>query len=140
METTYTSPSVGLNAATGGTIEGWSHVAQSLQSVFTTRFGERVMREWFGSFVPTLLGRNINQAELPLFYAAFTSAIEQWEPRYSVTEVGVLEVSRAGVVRLSITGEYRPRALLGDMTSAGLRSLVISATDAGLIIDEGGIA
>jgi hypothetical protein len=140
METTYSSPSVGLNAATGGTIEGWSHVAQSLQSVFTTRFGERVMREWFGSFVPTLLGRNINQAELPLFYAAFTSAIEQWEPRYSVTEVGVLEVSRAGVVRLSITGEYRPRALLGDLTSAGLRSLVISATDAGLIIDEGGIA
>lgn len=140
METTYSSPSVGLNSATGGTIEGWSHVAQSLQSVFTTRFGERVMREWFGSFVPTLLGRNINQAELPLFYAAFTSAIEQWEPRYSVTEVGVLEVSRAGVVRLSITGEYRPRALLGDMTSAGLRSLVISATDAGLIIDEGGIA
>jgi phage baseplate assembly protein W len=140
METTYSSPSVGLNAATGGTIEGWAHVAQSLQAVFNTRFGDRIMLEWFGSFVPAILGRNINQSEIPVFFSAFTSAIEQWEPRYSVTGLEVLSINRSGELRMSITGEYRPRALLGDTRPDGLRTLVISATDAGLTIDEGGIA
>lgn len=53
------NPSVGLNAATGGTISGWDHVVQSLQDIFYTRFGTRVMREWYGSFVPNILGRLI---------------------------------------------------------------------------------
>ena len=57
MVPNHNTPSVGLNAATGGTLMGWSHVVQSLQDIFTTRFGARVMREWYGSFVPTLLGR-----------------------------------------------------------------------------------
>jgi phage baseplate assembly protein W len=138
MDQIYTSPSVGLNAATGGVVEGWAHVVQSLQDVFVTRFGERVMREFYGSFVPTLLGRQINRSEVPLFLAAFTSAIEQWEPRFKVTEVALLDATRDGVVRLSITGEYRPRAMLGDPASAGLRSLVIDADEVGLsVADEG---
>jgi hypothetical protein len=41
-------------------------------------------------------------------------------------------------VRLSISGEYRPRALLGDPTSAGLRSLVIDADEVGLAIADKG--
>jgi phage baseplate assembly protein W len=113
-------------------------VVQSLQDIFTTRFGARVMREWYGSFVPTLLGRQINRSEVPLFLAAFTSAIEQWEPRFKVTEIGLKDVTRDGVVRLSISGEYRPRALLGDPTSAGLRSLVIDADEVGLAIADKG--
>ena len=48
MATRSTNPSVGLNAATGSVIEGWPHVAQSLQDIFTTRFGTRIMREWYG--------------------------------------------------------------------------------------------
>ena len=90
MATRYTSPSVGLNAATGGVLEGWPHVVQSLQEIFTTRFGARIMREWYGSFVPNLLGRNITPNEVTPWFAAVTSAIEQWEPRYRVTRIQIV--------------------------------------------------
>ena len=58
------NPSVGLNAATGCVLLGWPHVVQSLQDIFTTRFGARIMREWYGSFVPNLLGRTITPNEV----------------------------------------------------------------------------
>ncbi len=50
-------PSVGLNAETGSILTGWPHVIQSLRDIFDTRFGTRIMREWYASFVPNLLGR-----------------------------------------------------------------------------------
>ena len=87
MALNLTDPSVGLNAATGGTLTGWNHVVQSLQDIFHTQFGSRVMREWYGSFVPALLGNLITPAEVTPFFAAITSAIEQWEPRFRVTQI-----------------------------------------------------
>ncbi len=95
------NPSVGLNAATGHILEGWPHVVQSLQDIFTTRFGSRVMREWYGSFVPHLMGRTISSNEVTPFFAAVTSAIEQFEPRYRVTRIQVVEVTRAGAQLLT---------------------------------------
>ena len=58
------SPSIGLDRNTGGMITGWEHVVQSLQDIFTTSFGERIMREWYGSQVPYLLGRLITPREI----------------------------------------------------------------------------
>ena len=79
------NPSIGINAASGRTLIGWDHVLQSLSDIFTTGFGERVIREWYGSFVPHLLGRLITPEEVTPFFVAITSAIEQWEPRYRVS-------------------------------------------------------
>ena len=116
-------PSVGIDAETGRNLTGWAHVVQSLQDNFTTQVGTRIMREWYGSAVPNLLGRNINKDEVTLFFAAVTSAIEQWEPRYRVTRIEPLGVTRSGEFRFAIEGEYRPRAMLGDMTPAGARKV-----------------
>ena len=123
MATRSTNPSVGLNAATGGVLEGWPHVVQSLQDIFTTRFGTRIMREWYGSFVPNLLGRNITPNEVTPWFAAVTSAIEQWEPRYRVTRIQVLEATRTGQFHFFLEGEYRPRAIYGDFTVEGARRI-----------------
>jgi phage baseplate assembly protein W len=79
------------------------------------------MREWYGSFVPHLLGRNITPREVTPFFAAVTSAIEQWEPRYRVTRIQVLEITRAGEFHFYLEGEYRPRAMFGDFTVEGAR-------------------
>ena len=84
-------PSVGIDAATGDIITGWDHVVQSLRDIFDTRFGTRVMREWYGSFVPNLLGRLITPEEVVPYFAAITSAIEQWEPRFRVTRIQVVK-------------------------------------------------
>lgn len=122
-------PSVGLNAATGGTITGWDHVLQSLQDIFTTRFGARVMREYYGSFVPELLGRsNINRTDAALFMSAVATAILQWEPRFHVTAIRVADAKRDGGMSLVIEGEYRPRATYGDLRAdGGARRLTINS-------------
>lgn len=136
MATRYTSPSVGLNAATGGVLEGWPHVVQSLQDIFTTRFGGRVMREWYGSFVPNLLGRNITPNEVTPWFAAVTSAIEQWEPRYRVTRIQIVEATRGGALHFYLEGEYRPRATFGDFTVEGARRIDAYANPDGVLIEE----
>jgi uncharacterized protein len=136
MATRYTSPSVGLNAATGGILEGWPHVVQSLQDIFTTRFGSRIMREWYGSFVPNLLGRNITPNEVTPWFAAVTSAIEQWEPRYRVTRIQVVDVTRSGALHFFIEGEYRPRATFGDFTVEGARRINAYANPDGVLLEE----
>lgn len=136
MATRYTSPSVGLNAATGGILQGWPHVVQSLQDIFTTRFGSRVIREWYGSFVPHLMGRTISPNEVTPFFAAVTSAIEQWEPLYRVTRIQILEVTRDGHLHVFLEGEYRPRAAYGDFTVEGARRIDAYATPDAVLIEE----
>lgn len=121
------NPSVGMDAETGGIITGWSHVLQSLRDIFTTRFGERVMREWYGSLTPNLLGRNITTREIVPVFSAMCSAIEQWEPRFRVTSVRATEASRDGRFSFVFDGEYRPRALLGDFTVEGARRVTAYA-------------
>ena len=136
MSPKYTSPSVGLNAATGGVLEGWPHVVQSLQDIFTTRFGTRIMREWYGSFVPNLLGRIITPNEVTPWFAAVTSAIEQWEPRYRVTRIQIVEVTRDGQLHFFIEGEYRPRAVYGDFTVEGARRIDAYANPDGVLVEQ----
>ncbi len=133
---TIKNPSVGLNAATGGTITGWDHVVQSLQDIFYTRFGSRIMREWYGSFVPNILGRLITPQEVTPFFVAVTSAIEQWEPRYRITQIQVVKVTREGALHFFLTGEYRPRAVFGDFTVEGARRVDAYANSDGVLIDE----
>jgi uncharacterized protein len=130
------TPSVGLNAATGGTIKGWDHVVQSLQDIFYTRFGTRVMREWYGSFVPNILGRLITPQEVTPFFMAVTSAIEQWEPRYRVTQIQVVKVTRQGELHFFLDGEYRPRAMFGDFSVEGARRVDAYANPDGILIEE----
>jgi len=138
MPTRHTSPSVGFDVTTGGVLEGWPHVVQSLQDIFSTRFGARIMREWYGSFVPNLLGRNITPKEITPWFAAVTSAIEQWEPRYRVTRIQVLEVTRDGRFRFFLEGEYRPRANYGDFTVEGARRIDAYANPNGMLIERRG--
>ena len=130
------NPSIGINAASGRTLIGWDHVLQSLSDIFTTGFGERVIREWYGSFVPHLLGRLITPEEVTPFFVAITSAIEQWEPRYRVSEIKVLKATREGALHFYIDGEYRPRAVFGDFTVEGARRVNGYVNAAGLILRE----
>ena len=120
------SAGFGLDAATGRRLAGWDHVVQSLRDIFTTRFGSRVMREFYGSFVPEALGRNITRGEILPVIASITTAIEQWEPRFLVVDVQIGGEVRAGAMTISVVGQYRPRALLGDLNPEGTKSLGLS--------------
>ena len=133
MATPAPDPSFGINAETGATLTGWDHVVQSLRDVFLTRFGARIMREWYGSLVPEALGRNITRAEMLPVIASITAAIEQWEPRFVVVDVSIDgSAARAGGLVIVINGQFRPRALVGDTTVEGSKILTVDMAANGM--------
>ncbi len=122
-------PGTGIDRHTGKVVSGWAHVEQSLFVIFTTYFGERVMRRWFGSFVPKLLGENMVPSTILRFWTAICVAIDLWEPRYRVTQIvpaGSPEEMRTGSIKFEVRGVYMPRGHLGDKTpEPGPRSITV---------------
>lgn len=126
---------VGVDRRTGKIIVGWKHVMQSMMVIFSTRFHERVLRRWFGSFVPHILGENAIERVITRFYWAVAGAIDMWEPNYSITRVAVVrrietdveqtltssEELRMGQLTVRHDGVYRPRGHLGDITPESRR-------------------
>lgn len=128
-------PAIDMDVGSGGDIAGWPHVLQSLEQIFTTRFGERAMREWYGSMVPAFLGENLNSQTIVAFFSAISAAVEQWEPRYRITRIIPDSVGRDGRLRITLEGEYRPRALLNDFTPEGARRVTILGAAGRLTIE-----
>ena len=129
----------GINRDTGKLLTGWAHVAQSLQVLFSTHYGARVMRRYFGSEVPPLLGENLTPRTILRFTYAIIVACELWEPRFRIKRVEIdlagnsVDRLRGGRLSMSIVGEYRPRGHLGDPTPArGDYIIAIGAGPAGV--------
>lgn len=110
--------SSGMNRLTGRTLSDWSHTAQSIGVIFTTNFGERVMRRDFGSAIPRLLGENMVTPTFLKWFQAIAIALLQ-EPRVLLKKVTPLSVDRSGAAGFEIEVEYRPRGHLGDFTVEG---------------------
>ena len=56
------------------------HIFQSIEMILTTPIGSRVMRRNFGSHLPRILGRPLNESTITAIYAAANEAIATWEP------------------------------------------------------------
>lgn len=106
-----------LNHDNGGAVEGWDHVVQSIQTILGTRLYTRVFRREFGSEVLMLVDAPMNEANILLLYVAVAEAIELWEPRFYLTDVGV-KAAASGVITMTLTGIYRPNAHRGDLSTA----------------------
>ncbi|WP_336488290.1 GPW/gp25 family protein [Methylobacterium nigriterrae] len=92
---------------------------QSVDVIFETEIGERVMLRHFGGGMRRLLGRKLTPDLLALATAVFALAITIWEPRLRVVKVSVapsVEEIRQGAVSFVMEVIYRPRGHLGDMT------------------------
>lgn len=112
---------VGMDRRTGKMLVGWPHVRQSISVIFATRFHERVLRRWVGSFVPHILGESAVPRIVTRFFWAIASAVDLWEPNYSIKQVVVspettAEQVRLGAMTFSNVGIYRPRGHLGDFS------------------------
>lgn len=119
----------GVDRTTGRLLIGWDHVVQSIEVIISTPIGQRLMREWVGSPVPQLLGRNMTPTTFMRFVQAIVVAVELYEPRFKVrraTVTGSPEQIRSGQVALELFGDYRPFALIGDFRVEGMRNLKIS--------------
>jgi uncharacterized protein len=102
----------GVNAETGEVLDGFAHVEQSLEKIFTTYQGERVMREWFGNPGLRLLGENTTQQNVLLWFNILWMLIELYEPRFRVTRFEFNDADRLGGIDATIHGLYRPYAHL----------------------------
>lgn len=124
----------GVDRLTGRPLSGFAHVVQSIDVIFTTRVGERVMRRHFGSSAPILLGRLMTESVIMRFFHLIAVALELWEPRFKIAKVTPMRLSpeelRPGRFGFIIEGEYRPRGHLGDPTPEGkIRRIVVSSND-----------
>jgi len=106
-----------LNRYTGGIVDGFDEVLQSLEVSFTTRRGTRVMRRQFGGDAPRLVDRAISALTLIDFYAAIADAIRD-EPRFRLARMALVEDSNlsAGNPVFEIAGLFYPRGHLGDLS------------------------
>lgn len=141
---------VGVDRRTGRILVGWPHVVQSLQTLFATRYHERILRPWVGSFVPHLLGENAVESVIARFFWAIATAIDLWEPCYKLQnvrllrrdgslpipdqEVGIMtsvDELRRGEITFQMHGIYMPRGHLGDPTPENRRQIGIIGRGSG---------
>lgn len=126
----------GIDRFTGQPIDNWTHTLQSVDVIFETWIGERVMLRYFGGGLQVMLGRRITDLLFARATAIFALAIALWEPRLRVVKVSVAgsaEEIRAGELAFEMEVAYRPRGHLGDLTEeAAYRSVGIGATDNGV--------
>lgn len=99
----------------GAPIFGWAHVVQSIETILATRINTRVFMRQFGSEIPAMVDMPMNDANILALYVAVAEAIDQWEPRFELTDVS-LSPSAAGVMALQLKGNHLPNAHLGDDT------------------------
>lgn len=119
--------STGMDRSTGRILTDFAHTAQSVGDIFSTDFGERVLRRFYGSDIPRLLGENMVPETFLRFFSAFGTAMLQ-EPRLLLLRVQPLSVSRDGKAGFRLVFEYRPRGHLGDFTPAGKRFIDVAKT------------
>ena len=97
-------PRGGIALAGGG-----EDIDQALSLILSTAPGERPMRPEFGCELHDLVFDNIDAATIGRMETAIRGALDRWEPRVEVTDVGFdLERTDRGELLILIT--YRVRA------------------------------
>lgn len=127
----------GLCRRTFKVLDGWQHVLQSVEVLFSTRIGKRVMMRHFHGGVAELLGRLMTPQLLSAFRLVVAIAIDLWEPRLKVRQVdftGSSEEIRLGHAGLVIHVDYRPRGHLGDETVESRRTIRVGLVNSQLTV------
>lgn len=130
--------STGMDRNTGRRLTDFAHIAQSVGDIFSTSFGERILRRFYGSDLPRLLGENMVPTTFLRFFAAFATALLQ-EPRLLLLRVIPLSVDRDGKAGMRLVFEERPRGHLGDFTPAGKRYVDIAQRGASYEVTGTGV-
>lgn len=96
----------GMSRDTGKALNGFDHLRQSIQDILTTPIGTRVHRRDYGSRIPRLVDRPINNSLIAELVAATAEALDRWEPRLKLEQVKIDSVSAEGQIGLSLVGYY----------------------------------
>lgn len=94
----------GMHKATGKTLSGTAHIAQSIGDILSTPVGTRVMRREYGSRLAELVDAPMNARTRLLIVAASAGAIRRWEPRVRIDRISVGKASADGALEIALTG------------------------------------
>lgn len=108
----------GVDAATGGPLDGPAHLRQSIRDILTTPIGTRVMRRTYGSRLMELVDTPVTAALAAAITAATAEALDRWEPRVRLERVQIAAAG-AGHVTLDLEGVYVPEGT--PLRIAGVR-------------------
>ncbi|WP_312668982.1 GPW/gp25 family protein [Stutzerimonas nitrititolerans] len=97
---------IGMSSRTGRTLEGNTHLAQSIADILTTPIGSRVMRREYGSQLPDLIDAPLNDATRLQAYAATAMALMRWEPRIRLSRVQLSLGEQPGQAYLDVEGNH----------------------------------
>ncbi|WP_071058133.1 GPW/gp25 family protein [Pelistega sp. MC2] len=95
--------SLGMDANTGTWLSDIDHLQQSIKKILTTPIGTRVERREFGSLVPDLVDRPVNQEYPLLVYAAIATALMHHEPRLKLERMQ-LDLSTGTRPQIEVSG------------------------------------
>lgn len=112
----------GMNREAGTDLGGFDHLRQSVVDILTTPKGTRVMRRDYGSNLPRLVDRPVNQSLIAALRAETVDALARWEPRLRCERVQLNEVGQ-GSVSMDLTFTYLPNGqevTLQDLRIGGL--------------------
>lgn len=98
----------GISRTTGEVLVGWPHLVQSLDVIWMTRIGERVMRLLFGSNMRGFLAEDIEPALALEIYDELATAVHRHEPEYRVTRFQFVRLTESGMLGLQHGGLYFP--------------------------------
>ena len=98
----------GMNKHTGQRISGVEHLRQSIHDILGTPLNTRVMLPEYGSRVPGLIDRPLDDATLIDLYAATAEALMRWEPRFELRRVQAYQHASEGRVLMTVEGLYLP--------------------------------
>ncbi|WP_020179784.1 GPW/gp25 family protein [Methylopila sp. M107] len=104
----------GIDRRSGRVVAGWAHVAQSLEVIWTTRIGSRVMRLDFGSNHFGLLSEDLTPALALQLYDSLVTAAHAFEPEYRIRELQLVSLTREGALGIRHRGRYYPEGRLGN--------------------------
>jgi len=96
----------GMSRTTGKALNGFDHLRQSIADILSTPLGTRVHRRDYGSRLPRLVDRPINQSLVADMVAATAEALDRWEPRLRLEQIKIDNVTADGQVTLSLVGYY----------------------------------
>ncbi|MBH9536923.1 GPW/gp25 family protein [Novosphingopyxis sp. YJ-S2-01] len=96
---------IGIDARTGQRLDGDAHLAQSIGDILSTPLGTRIMRRDYGSLLPELIDRPLNDRTRIEIYAATAVALRRHEPRLRLTLIGI-DAGPQGTATIALEG-YR---------------------------------
>lgn len=96
--------SLGMNRGTGKPVAGVDHIRQSITDILTTPVGTRVELPEYGSNIPLLVDRPINDLFAVELYSETAQALDRWEPRFKLLSVWIEGRNSTGRIYIGVEG------------------------------------